>query len=86
MSAYKFILGFIMVIASIIFLWIPANEVLTTITGVMNDAVSGNVAAIARNNMYFQIFYYSVFFMLMMFGIYILKESSSKGGDENEYV
>jgi len=82
MSAFKFIIG----IAAIVFItivWIVLNEGVIEVGSVMNEMVTNNVTGpdiIIRNNMMVSMFFYSLFFLIMVVSIWILKTTVDEGG------
>ena len=80
MSGYKLILGFIAIIV-IAFLWIVLNEIFVD-TGDILNALTSDADTITRNDMAISIFYYSLFFMIIVIAIYLVK--NALGENKNE--
>lgn len=79
-SAYKFIVG----IAAIIIMalvWIPLNEVFGQADGIVDtfNSVTTDQTIINYNNTMRQVYYYSLLVMILIIGIWILKEDQPAG-------
>jgi nitrogen fixation-related uncharacterized protein len=73
MTAYKFLIGFAMVLICI-FLWIILNDTVATIGSIFNAGIT-DPDAIARNNTAVALFYYTMLFIILAFALWILKSS-----------
>lgn len=78
MSGYKFAMGFLAIIISII-LWLPLSYVFDLITEAINAGLT-NPTVIERNNIMTHAMYYMLFFVILAVVLYIVK--SDKGEDE----
>ena len=71
MSAYEFVMGIVAIIVVSI-LWIGLNEMIVMIADVLNAGIT-DVDTLARNLMAVQIMFYSLFAVIIVIGISILK-------------
>lgn len=72
-TAFKLVMGFIMIAVSLV-LWIPLNEM----TGQIGDIFNGmttDVDAIARNNTVVALFGATPVFLLLAYGIWVIKSA-----------
>lgn len=73
MSGFKLVIGFVAIII-IGLLWIGLNEVMVNVGSVFNSMTT-DADTITRNNMGLSIFYYSLFFMIIVIAIWVVKSS-----------
>ncbi len=80
MTAYKIIMGFAMIFICMI-LWIVLNEVMVN-TGAIFNAMNVTSDVIERNTIAISLFYYILFFIVIAFGIWIIKSTIKKNNME----
>jgi len=77
MSGYNFVVG-VAAIIIIALLWIVFGEVISGGSGilsVLNGMAGGDATIIQANNTLGSVFYYSLFIIIIIIGIWILKSS-----------
>jgi hypothetical protein len=82
MSAYKLVLGAIVIVICAL-VWIPMENAVGILYPILNAGIT-DAATIQRNVIFYRIFYYSLFFIILITVIYIIK--TDKGEEEAPVV
>jgi len=84
-TAFKLVIGFAMIVIAML-LWIPLNEVVGQVGGIFNAMTTGNATydaeMIERNNIGAAIFSAVPIFLILAYGIWVLRSAvvESRGG------
>lgn len=79
MSAYEFVMGVVAII-TVSILWIGLNEVIVMVSEILNTGLT-DAETLARNVMAVKIMFYSLFAVLIVIGISILKTAQEDRRD-----
>ena len=80
MGGYKFIMAILAIVVCAL-LWIPLEYVSTLTAEIMNAGLT-DAGAIAMNNVFSRVFYYSLFFIILIAAFYAIKTDT---GEENAF-
>jgi len=76
MGGYKFIIGFIVIIMCAL-IWIPLEYASTMTAEIMNLGIT-EASAIAMNNLLARVFYYSLFFIIVIAMLWVIKTDTGE--------
>lgn len=80
MTGFRLMVGVVLIIA-LSFLWIPLNETVDLLRTEFNDLTT-DADVIGRNNMLASIFYFSLFFMFIAIGLWLLRSALEGRGQQ----